>query len=196
VKRKVLVVVAILSALTLSACSQVNMAAKVGKQIISTNQVQGSVNQILKERQGFDTSQSNLPSGKDLNLSVLQFHLYSALFDQIAKEIQLPVSDGEVAKERASIVSRLGAEDKIPTALVNASIAKADFPRYLRTVVIASKLREALAKASGAAADDAALQKLLITAGKKQGVTINPRYGTWNYETGMIDKTTKNPAIK
>lgn len=195
-KRKVLVVVAVLSALTLSACSRVNSAAKVGKHEITTNQVQTSVNQILKERQGFDTAQSNLPTGENLNLSVLQFHLYSALFDDIAKETKLPITDGEIAKERASVVARLGSEDSIPAALVNAAIAKADFPRYLRTVVIASKLREALSQAQGGAADDSALQKLLIAAGKNQGVTVNPRYGTWNYETGMIDKATKNPAIK
>ena len=195
-KRKVLVVAAVLSALVLSSCSQVNSAAKVGKIDITTNQVQNSVNQIIKEREGFDTSQSNLPTGENLNLSVLQFHLYAALFDEIAKKTKLPITDGEVAKERAAIVARLGSEDSLPAALVNAAIAKEDFSKYLRTVVIAAKLRAALSQASGAQAGDAELQKLLISAGKSEGVKVNPRYGTWNYETGMVDKASANPAIK
>ena len=195
-KRKVLVVVAIASALVLSGCSSVNEAAKIGKTEITLTTVQSSINDVLKERAKFDTTNSNLPTGKDLNLSILRFHVISALFDALAVGANLNVTDGDLAKQKATIISQIGAEDKLPAALVNASLAEKDLPRYLRTVVIANKISE-IVKASGdTSTDGSGVQKLIIAAGKHEGVTINPRYGTWNYETGAIDVAAKNSALK
>ena len=195
-KRKVLLVVAIASALVLSGCSSVNEAAKIGKTEITLTTVQSSINDVLKERAKFDTTNSNLPTGKDLNLSILRFHVISALFDALAVGANLNVTDGDLAKQKATIISQIGAEDKLPAALVNASLAEKDLPRYLRTVVIANKISE-IVKASGdTSTDGSGVQKLIIAAGKHEGVTINPRYGTWNYETGAIDVAAKNSALK
>ena len=195
-KRKVLVVVAIASALVLSGCSSVNEAAKIGKTEITLTTVQSSINDVLKERAKFDTTNSNLPTGKDLNISILRFHVISALFDALAVGAKLNITDGDLAKQKATIISQIGAEDKLPAALVNASLAEKDLPRYLRTVVIANKISE-IVKASGdTSTDGSGVQKLIIAAGKHEGVTINPRYGTWNYETGAIDAAAKNSALK
>ena len=84
-RRKALVLIALISAFVLTGCSQVNTAGRVGKKEITNKEVQTTINQILQERRKFDTSQSNLPTGAQLNLSAFQFHLYSALFDAIAK---------------------------------------------------------------------------------------------------------------
>lgn len=196
-KRKVLVVLAIASALVLAGCSNVTMAAKVGKKEITTKQVQTSINNILKERSKFDTTNNqNLAKGAQLNLSVLQFHLYSALFDAIAAGAKLPVTDGDIAKERAALIAQIGSEDKLPMALANASIATEDFPRYLRSVVIVAKLKQALVAAGDTSTDGSGLQKVIIAAGKREGVQINPRYGAWDAEAGSIKQAPANPAIK
>ena len=196
-KRKVLVVVAIASALLLSGCSNVNMAAKVGKKEITTKEVQTSINNILRERAKFDTSQNaNIAKGAQLNISVLQFHLYSALFDAIAAGAKIPVTDGDIAKERAALIAQVGAEDKLPVALANASIATEDFPRYLRSIVIVAKLKQALVAAGDTSTDGSGLQKVIVAAGKREGVVINPRYGAWDAEAGTIKQAAANPAIK
>jgi len=196
VKRKVLVLVAIASTLILSGCASVNSAAKVGKVEITLNTVESSINDVLKERRTFDTTNSNLPTGKELNLNIVRFHVISALFDALAKGAQLNINDGDIAKQRALIISQLGSEDKLPGALVNASLAKKDFNRYLRTVIIANKMTE-IVKASGdTSTDGSGVQKLLIAAGKHEGVTINPKYGVWNYTSGSIDAAAPNSAVK
>ena len=195
-KRKVLVALSIVSAVVLTGCSQVNTAAKVGNKIITTNEIQTSVNNILKERSGRDLTNSNLPTGSKLNVSVLQFHLYSALFDAIAKGTKMPVSDGDIARERASIVAQVGGEDKLNAALAGASIAQSDFQRYMRSVVIVAKLKQALVAAGDKSTDGSGLQNVIIAAGKQEGVEINPRYGSWNAASGTIELAPANPAVK
>jgi SurA N-terminal domain len=196
VKRKVLVAAALSVALLLTGCSQVNTAAKVGNKTITTKDIQTSVNNILKERSGLDLSQNNLPTGAKLNVSVLQFHLYSLLFDAIANGTKMPVTDGDIAKERASIIAQVGGEDKLNAALAGASIARADFSRYMRSVVIVAKLKQALAAAGDKSTDGSGLQNVIIAAGKQEGVEINPRYGSWNSANGTIDLAPANPAVK
>ena len=195
-KRKVLVALSIVSALVLTGCSQVNTAAKVGDKVITTKEIQTSVNNILKERAGRDLTNSNLPTGSKLNVSVLQFHLYSALFDAIAKGTKMPVTDGDIARERASIVAQVGGEDKLNAALAGASIAQSDFQRYMRSVVIVAKLKQALVAAGDKSTDGSGLQNVIIAAGKQEGVEINPRYGSWNAASGTIELAPANPAVK
>ena len=195
-KRNVLIIGAIVAGLVLSGCSQVNMAAKVGDKEITTNTVQKSINEILKERKRFDLSNSNLPKGAALNLSILQFHLYSVLFDSIAKDTGITVTEGDIAKERAAVIAQVGAEDKLPMALANASIAQADFDRYLRSIIVVAKIREGLKQAGDTSTDNSGLQKLITAAGQKHKVEINPRYGRWNYDSGSIEQAPANPAIK
>ena len=194
-KRKPLVVIGIISAFLLAGCSQVNTAAKVGKTEITTTQVQTTVNEILKERAKFDLGHANLPTGSKLNVSILQFHLYSALFDAIAKGTKLPVTDGDLAKERSAIIAQVGGEDKLPAALANASIAMEDFPRYLRSVVIVAKLKEALVASGDKSTDGSGLQNLIVAAGKQEGVSVNPRYGSWNPSAATIDLAPANSAV-
>ena len=194
-KRKVLILIAVVSAFTLAGCSQVNTAAKVGKKEITTKEIQTTINQILNERRGFDFSQANLPTGAKLNVSVLQFHLYSALFDAISIGAKLPVTDGDLAKERAAIIAQVGGEDKLPAALANASIAMEDFPRYLRSVVIVAKLKEALVASGDKSTDGSGLQNLIVAAGKQEGVSVNPRYGAWNPSAATIDLAPANSAV-
>ena len=194
-KRKVLVVVAVISAFVLTGCSQVNTAGRVGKKEITNKEVQTTINQILQERRKFDTTQSNLPTGAQLNLSAFQFHFYSALFDAIAAGAKLQVTDGDIAKERAAIISQVGGEDRLPSALAKASIAFEDFPRYLRSVVIVAKIKEALAASGDTSTDGSGLQKVIIAAGQREGVEVNPRYGKWNATSGSLEAPTENPAI-
>jgi hypothetical protein len=196
VKRKVVFVAAAVSALLLTSCSQINSAAKVGKTEITNNQVQSTINSILKERSKFDTQNQNLPTKADLTLSAVRFHVISAIFDALAKGAQLKITDGVTAKKRSEILAQLGSADNLPQALVKASIAQKDFDRYVRTIVIIEKMGQILAAAGDKSTDGSGIQKLVIAAAKREKVEINPRYGTWNYTTGTIDPVSSTAPVK
>jgi hypothetical protein len=192
-------IVALLGAglmLVLTSCSSSNSAATIGKTDIPIATVQGTIDEILKERAKVDTTSMNIVSGAELNTNAIRFHVISVLFDDIAEKISLKLKDSEIAARKADIILQIGGEDKLPISLVGAQIAPKDFPRYLRTVLIAEKLGEALKSQGDPSTDGSGIQKLLVAMAKEKKVEINPRYGGWDYETGNITPATDNAAVK
>lgn len=191
--------VAVLSAgllLVLTGCSSTNSAATIGKTEIPLSTVQGSISEILKERAKIDTQGMNLSTGADLNTNAIRFHVISVIFDDIATKISLKVKDSEIAARRADIILQIGGEDRLASSLVGAQIAPKDFPRYLRTVLLAEKFGDALKAQGDTSTDGSGIQKLIVAMGKEKKVKINPRYGSWDYENGNIVPAPDNAAVK
>lgn len=191
--------VAVLSAgllLVLTGCSSTNSAATIGKTEIPLSTVQGSISEILKERAKIDTQGMNLSTGADLNTNAIRFHVISVIFDDIATKISLKVKDSEIAARRADIILQIGGEDRLASSLVGAQIAPKDFPRYLRTVLLAEKFGDALKAQGDTSTDGSGIQKLIVAMGKEKKVKINPRYGSWDYENGNILPAPDNAAVK
>jgi len=179
----------------LTACSQVNSAATIGKTEIPVSTIEKTVNGILTERAKVDTTGMQLQTGATLNVSAVRFHVLSVLFDDIAAKMKMPVSDADIAKRRAAIISQINGEAQLPKALVNAGIASFDFPRYVRTVLIAENLTQALKAAGDTSTDGSSIQKLIISMANEKKVVINPKYGSWDYTTGNIVDTAANSAV-
>ena len=191
--------VAVLSAgllLVLTGCSSTNSAATIGKTEIPLSTVQGSISEILKERAKIDTQGMNLSTGAELNTNAIRFHVISVIFDDIATKISLKLKDSEIAARRADIILQIGGEDRLASSLVGAQIAPKDFPRYLRTVLLAEKFGEALKAQGDTSTDGSGIQKLIVAMGKEKKVKINPRYGSWDYENGNILPAPDNAAVK
>ena len=181
--------VAVLSAgllLVLTGCSSTNSAATIGKTEIPLSTVQGSISEILKERAKIDTQGMNLSTGAELNTNAIRFHVISVIFDDIATKISLKLKDSEIAARRADIILQIGGEDRLASSLVGAQIAPKDFPRYLRTVLLAEKFGDALKAQGDTSTDGSGIQQLIVAMGKEKKVKINPRYGSWDYENGNI----------
>ena len=177
-------------------CSSSNSAATVGKTEIPLKTLQGTVSEIIKERSKVETAELNLATGEELNVNAVRFHVISVLFDDIAERIKVKITDAEIAARRADIVLQVGGEDRIAFSLVGAQIAPRDFERYIRTVLLAEKLGEALKANGDTSTDGSGIQKLIVGMGKEEKVKINPRYGVWNYETGNVDPVVDNAAVK
>ena len=191
--------VAVLSAgllLVLTGCSSTNSAATIGKTEIPLSTVQGSIDGILKERGKVETRGMTLATGVDLNTNAIRFHIISVLFDDIAEKISLKIKDSEIAARRASIYEQIGGKEQLPTSLAQAQIASKDFPRYLRTVLIAEKIGEALKAQGDTSTDGSGIQKLIVAMAKEKKIKINPRYGSWDYANGNIVPAADNPAVK
>ena len=182
--------------LVLTACSGQSSAASIGDTEVPLSTVQDTINEILKERNKVETEDLTLAAGVELNTNAIRFHVISVIFDDIAEKIEMTVTDAELAARREDIISQIGSEDGLAFALVGAQIAPQDFERYIRTVLLAEKIGAALESQGDTAADGSGIQNLIIAMGKEQKVDINPRYGSWDYETGNITPPADNEAIQ
>ena len=185
--KKILALIAVISLATLTACGQANSAATLGDITISQTDLQSTVNTLLKEREGQDTSQMQLESGASLNRSQLRFMIITTVFDEIAKELKLDVTKTEIATTRQGLISQSGGDAALANNLVAAQIASTNFDRYVRAVIISDKLTAAL-KDSGVAEQDVStkISQLVTAKGKELKITVNPRYGTWDDAAGQI----------
>ncbi len=186
-KKKVLALIAVLSLATVTACGQVNSAATLGDITITQSSFQATIDELLKERESVDQSQMQLEVGSALNRSQLRFMVITTIFDEIAKELKISVSKTDEATTRQTLIDQSGGEEALAQNLVAAQIAPSNFERYIRAIVVTEKLADAL-EASGVSADavDFRITELVNAKAKELKVTINPRYGTWDYDAGDI----------
>ena len=191
--KKVLIVAVAALAVVLSGCAQVGAAATVGGTRISQATVQGSVDAILAERVGTDTSQMQIETGETLNRSQLRFHLFGILLREVGAELKITVTKAEIDTQRAAILQQVGGEDQLPFALVSAGIAAQDLDLYIEAITFSDKISSLIA-ASGVPEEQngSEIQRLITAKAKELGVTVNPRYGTWDSE--IADVVAKDAA--
>lgn len=191
--KKVFVVAVAALAVVLSGCAQVGAAATVGGTRISQATVQGSVDAILAERVGTDTLQMQLETGETLNRSQLRFHLFGTLLREVGAELKITVTKAEIDTQRAAILQQVGGEDQLPFALVSAGIAAQDLDLYIEAITFSDKISNLIA-ASGVPEEQigSEIQRLITAKAKELGVTVNPRYGTWDSE--IADVVAKDAA--
>ena len=189
-KKKVLALFAVLSLATLTACGQVNSAATLGDITITQSSFQATLDELIKEREAVDTSQMQLEEGSSLNRSQLRFMIITTIFDEIAKELKISVTKTDQTTTRQSLVDQSGGEAALTQNLVSAQIAPSNFERYIRAIIITEKLADAL-EASGITAEavDARISELVNAKAKELEISVNPRYGTWDYDAGDILET-------
>jgi hypothetical protein len=187
VKKKVLALFAVLSLATLTACGQVNSAATLGDITITQSSFQATLDELIKEREAVDTSQMQLEEGSSLNRSQLRFMIITTIFDEIAKELKISVTKTDQATTRQTLVDQSGGEAALTQNLVSAQIAPSNFERYIRAIIITEKLADAL-EASGITPEavDARISELVNAKAKELEISVNPRYGTWDYDAGDI----------
>ncbi len=180
-------------ALFLTGCSQVGSAATIGSTKITQATVQKSIDTLMAERSGVDTSQMQLETGEELNRSQLRFHLFAALLKAAAKDLKITVSKAEIDTRRESIIQQVGGVASLPNALVGAGIASTDFDIYLDAVLNSEKIQKSLFDSGVAEAEiPTKMQDLVIATGKKYKVTVNPRYGVWKADTAEVVAATSD----
>ncbi len=185
--KKILTALALISALTLTACGQVDTAASFGDTKITQAQAQSIVDEILAEREKTDTSQMQLETGNALNRSQLRFSIITSVFDEIAKELKIKVSSTEIENTRTGILEQIGGEEQLQMNLVAAQIAPSNFERYMRATVLSNKLAGALGMAGVDEADvQTKISELVQKKAKQMKVTVNPRYGVWDEATAEL----------
>ena len=174
-------------ALFLTGCSQVGAAATIGSTKITQATVQTSIDTVMAERTGVDTTQMQLETGEDLNRSQLRFHLFAGLLKTAATDLKITVSKAEIDTRREVLIQQVGGVTELPKALVGAGIASTDFDIYLEAILNSEKIQKSLVDAGTPEAELATkMQEIVVATGKKNKVTVNPRYGVWIPETAEV----------
>jgi len=188
--KKILALLGVISVLALSGCGKVDSAATIGDITISQASAQATVDEVLAERTKVDTSGMQIQTGNALNRAQLRFTIVTTLFDEIAKELKLEISSTEIEKAKSELVTQSGGQEALAKNLVAAEIAPSNFDRYVRAIITSNKLQDAL-KASGIADADvsARITQLINAQAAELTVKVNPRYGTWDKDTGDIVAT-------
>ena len=185
--KKILTAFVVATGLLLTGCSNVDAALTLGDTKITTAELQANVDVILAERAKVDTSQMQLESGEALLRNQLQFQILLAGFDEIAKELEIEITNSEIASSRSEIIEQVGGAESLPDALVSASITPADLDGYLRAILISNKLGQALVQSGVAEADvQTRVQQLLVAKVNELKIKVNPRYGEWDAVNGQI----------
>lgn len=174
-------------ALFLTGCSQVGAAATLGNTKITQATVQTSIDTVMAERTGVDTTQMQLETGEALNRSQLRFHLFAGLLKAAATSVKVMVTKAEIDTRREAIIQQVGGIANLPKSLVGAGIASTDFDIYLEAVLNSEKIQKSFAAAGVLEADiPTKMQELIVATGKNGKVTVNPRYGIWNPDTAEV----------
>jgi len=188
--KKILALLGVISVLVLSGCGKVDTAAAIGDITISQASAQATVDEVLAERSKVDTAGMQIQTGNALNRAQLRFIIVTTLFDEIAKELKLEISSTEIEKAKSELITQSGGQEALAKNLVAAEIAPSNFDRYVRAIITSNKLRDAL-KASGVADADVSgrITQLINAKAAELTVEVNPRYGTWDKDTGDIVAT-------
>jgi len=181
--KKLVATVAIGAVALLAGCSNVNAAATVGGDVITTTQVQNSVASILKLRATVDTSSLTLLKGADIARNVLNLHISELLLKQAAAAKNITATPEDIAKYKAALVQQIGGVNNLNSGLIQNSIAAEDFDTYATFMVLGGKITAAL----NTKTDTTSAQNYLTSFFTKVKITVNPRYGTWNQAKSQVE---------
>lgn len=185
--KKVISALLVVSGLAfLTACDS-SIAAQIGDTKISTNTVQDRVAEILSERRNYDTAQMQLSVAEELNRSELRFLMISVIFEKLAKEGGIKITQAMKDAKKSDIYNQVGGYDQLAQALVQAQMAPADFDLYVQSLLISEQL-VAKAKAAGVSDENtgAAVQQLVMGLTQREKVKVNPQYGAWDPTTADL----------
>jgi hypothetical protein len=183
----VVIILAVAATLVLTVFRSADMAAKIGSVVITNKQVQTSVDEILAQRKGVDTTGMQIPTGSDLTLAELNFHVIAVLLADTGALNKITVTPAEVAQRRAEIISQVGSASALPKALVSANVASQDLDLYIKTLLFDEKLAALIQKVGVQQANiGSALMQGVSDEATKLGIKINPKYGKWDPTQAVV----------
>ncbi|MEY3704718.1 MAG: hypothetical protein RLY29_90, partial [Actinomycetota bacterium] len=188
--KRILVIATAVLALALTGCSNMDSAASVGDEEIALTELQSQIDSIISERQKVDTSQMQLIEGEELTRNQLSFLISNIVINAIATEENIEISKSDIESYRLEVIQNIGGEAALPTTLVSAQIAPEALNEVLKRDLILQRISEA-ATQTGADQNTVSelIRKLVTDKATELGITINPRYGTWDAENFAIVPT-------
>ncbi|MGW5349953.1 SurA N-terminal domain-containing protein [Streptomyces sp. NPDC004031] len=196
----------LLASPALTACGsgpdRTGAAAVVGDQRITVASLQSKVNQVRAAQEASPQSAQLLASSTKLSTQTLTMLVQTAVIERAADDAGVTVSEEEAQQDHAAALEQFGGSDQALNAalLQQFGIAPGEADTYFRTNALLGKLISSLGYQPGSDGGQTALLGILTKTADKLGVTVNPRYGTWDKKKASIGDTsdawviTKPPA--
>ena len=162
--------------------------ATVGKVKVTESQLKSSVNQILAERKTVSTTGMTLASGANLVTEQLNNHVISILLTDTVAANNVTVTDAQVSEREATYLKQAGSVAKLKSEQVSGDIASSDFRGLVLRFLYVEALTKLVEKQGSTVANSGSAVIALVHAqALKEGVTVNPKYGTWNAVQVTVD---------
>jgi SurA-like N-terminal domain len=111
----------------------------------------------------------------------------------------ITVTDGQIDKTIADLQTRFGGAQGFQEQVVAQNIAPGDLRTFVQDFLISDALTRSVSGGATSDADTAAAQQeinaLLSEVAQGLGVSVNPRYGVWDPETGQVSATGNEVSV-
>ncbi|MFF4773869.1 hypothetical protein [Microtetraspora fusca] len=172
--------------LALSACSgpvQAGAAAIVGKERISSSDLDAKVRELRADLAAHKLSEEQLNLG---TMSVPQVILYytanARQYAELARRKNVSVSESEID----GYITARGGQDKVDEMLLAGGVPRSMGRDTIRAVLTQQKLMSQLGAGNDQQSVQAALVKVTEEADAAVPVTFSPRYGKWDLQQGFV----------
>lgn len=200
VRRRTAVTTAVLGLLlvspALTACGSAparqGAAAVVGNHRITVATLQSKVNEVRTAEAKTPQGTQLLDNSGKLSSQTLTMLVQDEVIQRAAADAGVTITAGEVEQERSAALAQFGGSEQALDAAVlsNYGIGPSAVDDFLRTNVAFTKLVQALGYQPGSDTGQAAGVRKISETAKSLGVTINPRYGTWDAKNAVVGSAT------
>ncbi|WNI15834.1 SurA N-terminal domain-containing protein [Actinacidiphila sp. ITFR-21] len=182
----------LLASPALTACgsgpAHAGAAAVVGDHRITVSTLQAEVTELRTEVSASPQGAQLLDSAGDLSTQMLGRLVEDQVLDRALAKAHLTVTDGEVQRDRQAALAQFGGNEAQldSTLLVNYGVAKSDIDHFFYRDVASGKLIQSLGYQPGSDGGNTALTQEVVKTADSIGVSVNPRYGTWDAKKASI----------
>ena len=179
-KRSLAIMVAVVaSAAVLAGCGQQSgPAAIVGDVVISERDLASVVSEA--EQRALELQVPEV-SSQQVTMSALEWMMRGAILEHMIDQLRLTVNKSDVDAVISEAEGQVG-RDELEGQIAASGAGPSRLFDYARTYVMQIKLLDHFG------GDENALQQAYLGAGEDLGVTISPRFGTWDVMSGGLSQ--------
>jgi len=172
---------ALAASLSLAGCAglgEAGSAATVGDVQISTDALASQTEEIQEQR--------GVPAGSAdsaLTLGVLQRLIITELVGQAATAQGVTVTQGEIDAATAEFEAQLGGVEALRAAYLDSNVPASAIEGQVELSLQVQRLGAALAPDADPNSQQQAVVQYVTGFGIQEGVTVSPRFGTWDAGT-------------
>lgn len=178
-KTRIFAALGAVSLLALAACGtqEPGSAAIVGGTSISESAVESNVSSLLAA-QGLTRDDATI----DITQLMLDRLITTELIEQVAADLDITADEGQLDAVIASYADQAGGIEALREYLVQQNVAPEELESILRVNILAEKIGTEVDPDGTPETQSMALMQMIILYANDAGVTVNPRFGTWDVE--------------